>query len=107
MWGEWTIKGLAAWRELTIGWFASLKTERVVVTFEEIQIRAAGESASATALVRFAAISGDGEELRYLQNRLTWIIQKSENSWKIVHQHTSVPINFETMKGILKKAARN
>jgi hypothetical protein len=41
--------------------FGSLGTDRVVVTFEDIQTEARGEMALATAYVRFAAISEAGE----------------------------------------------
>jgi uncharacterized protein (TIGR02246 family) len=103
MWAEWSRSGLRAWREMATDWFNSLGTERVVVSFDEIRIRTGGELATATAFVRFAAITQEGLELRFLQNRLTWVVQKKNNAWKIIHQHTSVPIDFETMKGMLKK----
>jgi uncharacterized protein (TIGR02246 family) len=103
MWVLWSYDGLADWKEMAKGWFGSLGTERVVVTFDDIQIEAAGEMALATAYVRFAAISERGEELRYLQNRLTWVARYKEGRWIIIHQHTSSPIDFETMKVILKR----
>jgi ketosteroid isomerase-like protein len=103
MWMDWSSDGLAVWREIAKEWFGSLGSERVVVAFEGIRIQAGGELAAATAFVRFAAISEQGEELRYLENRLTWIVQKKEKGWKITHQHTSGPIDFETMKVILKR----
>ena len=103
MWVLWSYDGLADWKEMAKEWFGSLGTERVVVTFDEIQIQSTGEMALATAYVRFAAISETGEELRYLQNRLTWVARKKEGRWIIIHQHTSSPIDFETMKVILKR----
>lgn len=103
MWEPWTYDGLVVWREMAKEWFGSLGAERVVVTFDDIQIESAGEMATATAFVRFAAISEKGEELRFLQNRLTWVARKKEGSWKITHQHTSSPVNGETMKVILKR----
>jgi len=103
MWVEWSSEGLAVWREMAKDWFGSLGSERVVVTFDDIQIQADGELGAATAFVKFAAITEKGEELRYLQNRLTWIAQKKDRGWKIIHQHTSSPIDFETMKVILKR----
>ena len=102
MW-EWTYEGLAAWRKMAGGWFGSLGTERVVVTFDDIQIQAAGEMGFASAFVRFAAISETGEELRYLQNRLTWVAQKKAGVWKIIHEHTSGPVDGATMNVRLKR----
>jgi ketosteroid isomerase-like protein len=103
MWMDWSSDGLAAWREIAKEWFGSLGSERVLVAFEGIRIQAGVELAAATAFVRFAAISEQGEELRYLENRLTWVVQKKEKGWKIIHQHTSGPVDFETMKVILKR----
>jgi len=103
MWAPWTIDGLAAWREMAKDWFGSLGTERVVVTFDDIQMEAAAELATATAFVRFAAISETGEELRYLQNRLTWVARKKGKDWIIFHQHTSGPVDPDTMKVVLKR----
>ena len=103
MWVLWTYDGLAAWRDMAKEWFGSLGADRVVVTFDDIQIEAAGDLATATAFVRFAAISEKGEELRYLENRLTWVARKKGGTWVIIHQHTSSPIDFETMKVILKR----
>ena len=103
MWQQWSLSGLAAWREMAKGWFASLGTDRDVVTFDDIQVEAADEMATATAFVRFAAVSEKGEELRYLENRLTWVARKKDGAWKIIHQHTSGPIDFPTMKVILNR----
>lgn len=103
MWADWSSKGLAGWREMAKGWFGSLGPERVMVSFDEVQILSNGEFGSATAFARFAAVSESGQELRYLENRLTWVVQKKKGVWKIVHQHTSVPIAFEGLKGILQK----
>ncbi len=102
MW-EWTYDGLTPWRKMASDWFSSLGTEQVVVTFDDIRIRVAGEMAVATAYARFAAVSEKGEELRHLQNRLTWVAEKKEGAWKIVHEHTSGPVDGETMKVRLQR----
>jgi ketosteroid isomerase-like protein len=103
MWVLWSYDGLVDWREMAKEWFGSLGTDRVVVSFDEIQIEATAEMATATAFVKFAALSEKGEETRYLQNRLTWVARKKEGNWIIFHQHTSGPIDFETMKVLLKR----
>jgi ketosteroid isomerase-like protein len=102
MW-EWTYEGLVPWRKMVKEWFGSLGTERVVVTFDEVQVEAAGEMAVASAYARFAAISEQDEELRYLQNRLTWVAQRKAGVLKIIHEHTSGPVDGETMKVIMKR----
>lgn len=103
MWQQWTYEGLAAWREMADGWFTSLGADRDVVTFDDIQIQIDGELAVATAFVRFTAVSAEGKALRYLEDRLTWVAKRKEGTWKIIHQHTSAPIDFKTMKVILTR----
>jgi len=103
MW-EWVYNGAAPWREMVKNWFGSLGTERVVVTFDEVQIQAADEMAVVSAFFRFAAISERDEELRYLQNRLTWVVRKKGGAWKIIHEHTSGPVDGGTMKVLLQRS---
>jgi uncharacterized protein (TIGR02246 family) len=103
MWQQWTFDGLPAWREMAKGWFSSLGPDRDVVTFDDIQIQSDGELAVATAFVRFTAVSAEGAELRYLEDRLTWVVRRKEGSWKIIHQHSSAPIDPQTMKVILTR----
>ena len=102
-WQEWTYEGIAAWKDMVKGWFESLGTVRDAVTFEDIQIHDKGDMALLTAIAKFTAVSEKGEPLRYLQNRLTWVANKRNGDWKIIHQHISSPIDFETMKVILTR----
>jgi ketosteroid isomerase-like protein len=101
-WQQWSYKGLSAWRKMVENWFASLGTDRDRVSFRDSNIHTVGDLAYLTAIARFTAISKDGEELRFLDNRFTLIICNKDNAWKIVHQHTSGPIDFTTMKVLLK-----
>jgi uncharacterized protein (TIGR02246 family) len=103
MWQHWAYDGLPAWREVAENWFTSLGSDNDVVTFDEIQVHESGDLAIITALMKFTAVSEKGEELRYLQNRMTWIARKKDEDWKIIHQHTSSPVDVETMKVILKR----
>jgi uncharacterized protein (TIGR02246 family) len=101
---EWMYDGIGPWREMVKDWFSSLdNNEQVIVTFDDIRVQDAGEMAVATAFARFAAVSDKGEELRYLQNRLTWVVQKKEGGWKIIHEHTSAPVDGATMKVRLQR----
>ena len=104
MWEQWTYEGLAAWMGMVKGWFSSLGTNRDVITYDDIQIQTSGEMAVATAFVRFTAVSEAGEELRYLDERLTWVVVKKTGVWKIVHQHTSGPVDFNSMKVMLRRS---
>lgn len=111
MWGSWSYDGHAAWREMVTGWFASLGADRDRVTFEEVKFFFSGDLATVTAFARFAAVSSRGEELRFLYNRITLVVRRDgseagsnagPNDWKIIHQHTSAPIDG-TLNAILKR----
>jgi ketosteroid isomerase-like protein len=103
MWEAWAYDGLPAWRKMVEGWFAGLGSDRDRVTFRDTNVETAGEMGFVTAIARFAAVTEAGEELRFLDNRMTWVIRKFGAAWKIVHQHTSGPIDFSTMKVVLQQ----
>jgi len=102
-WGVWLYEGAPTWQIAVEGWFASLGSERVKVRFAEVQI--AGDQALATvsAIVTYAAESVDGEPLRSMQNRITWVLRESGHVFRIVHEHTSAPIGFADSKAILAR----
>lgn len=103
MWGRWSFDTPDDWRDMAKGWFSSLNGERVVVTFSDIRVEANDAIGTATAFVEFAAVLEQGTPIRSLQNRLTWIALKKGDSWKIIHQHTSSPIDHPSLKAILRR----
>ena len=102
-WGVWSYEGAAAWRGMAEEWFGSLGGERVRVEAEETRIVPGEQLASLTAFLKYTALADDGRELRSMQNRLTWVLRLEGENWKIVHEHTSVPVGFEDMKAILAR----
>ncbi|HEY6645123.1 YybH family protein [Povalibacter sp.] len=102
-WGVWSYEGTASRRQAIEGWFASLGEERVRVSFDEVNVVVAQELAVLSATGRYAAHSTDGLEIRSMQNRLTWALQRKDDRWLIVHEHTSTPIGFSDLKGILRR----
>ena len=102
-WGIWSYENLAERRKVIEEWFSSLGDERVRVTFDRLRTVAVPELAMLSARVVYAAISAKGEELRAMQNRLTWVLKPDRGAWKIIHEHTSVPIGFSDLKGILER----
>ena len=79
-------------------WFSSLGSERVVVEIGDVRTTVAGGVALVHAFVTYRGVSAEGEELRAMENRLTWGLQHRDQAWKIVHEHTSAPVDFETSK---------
>jgi ketosteroid isomerase-like protein len=102
-WGIWTYEGAAAWRIAVEGWFASLGTETVRVTFDDVKIVGEPSFACMSAVVRFAAFSADGQELRSMQSRITWVLKSRGHVLRVVHEHTSTPIGFEDTKAIFHR----
>jgi ketosteroid isomerase-like protein len=80
-----------------------LGTERVLVEDDSVIIHIADTLATLDGFIIFTAQSAEGAELRSLTSRLTWILEFSEHPWKIVHQHTSAPIEFQTTKAIFNR----
>ena len=106
-WGIWSYEGAAAWRVAVEGWFSSLRDESVRVTFEDVKIVDGQDFALMSAIVTYAAISDQGQELRAMQNRMTWVLKSSRHVLRIVHEHTSAPIGFEDAKAILRRESRS
>ena len=103
-WGIWSYEGAASWRMAVEAWFKSLGTERVKVSFEDIQSSREGGFAIVSAVVTYAGLSAQGEQLRAMQNRLTWALRTSGHVLRIIHEHTSAPVGFEDSKAILHRA---
>ncbi|HEU5476533.1 MAG TPA: nuclear transport factor 2 family protein [Gaiellaceae bacterium] len=78
-------------------WFGSLGDDEVVeVEFDEVRTQAGDEVAAVSAFITFRALSPQGDELRSMNNRLTWVLRKDgDGAWKIVHEHTSAPAGDE------------
>jgi len=104
-WGVWSYEGADAWRRAVEGWFKSLGTEKVKVTFDAVNTSEGRESAVVSAVVSYAGVSAQGEALRSMQNRLTWALRVSGHVLRIAHEHTSAPIGFEDQKAILQRAS--
>ncbi len=103
VWGVWSYEGSAAWQIAIEGWLTSLGSERVKVTFDEVQTSAGRESAVVSSIVTYAGVSARGEPLRAMQNRLTWALRTTGHVLKIVHEHTSAPIGFNDSRAILQR----
>ncbi|MCW3477956.1 nuclear transport factor 2 family protein [Neisseriaceae bacterium JH1-16] len=101
MWGSWSLRGTAAWRAMTADWFGSLGDERVLVVAYEVESTVAGEMAIGHAILSYAAVDAEGRTLRSLNNRITMALRRSDGAWKIIHEHTSAPVDHQSLKAIL------
>jgi ketosteroid isomerase-like protein len=101
-WSNWSYESSSARRPTIQSWFGSLGEERVRVRFDDVKTVAMGETWCVTAFATYAAESPKGEILRSMQNRLTWALRIQGDTAKIIHEHTSVPID-QDLKGMLKR----
>lgn len=105
-WGVWSYEGADAWQVAIEGWFKSLGTEKVKVTFSDVQTLTVGAVTTLSAIVSYAGVSEQGAPLREMQNRITWVLRVVGHVLRIVHEHTSAPIGFEDSKAILSRDSR-
>ncbi|WP_226682919.1 YybH family protein [Sutcliffiella horikoshii] len=102
-WGKWESKGISLWRENVVNWFESMRKEGEIlrVDINDVTIEEDMNLAFVHCAVTFAAYSGRSEEkLRQITNRFTFGLKKISESWVITHEHSSLPINMETGKGM-------
>jgi ketosteroid isomerase-like protein len=95
MWTNGYQTGLTAWSMVIKDWLGSLGEEKVKVIFEMIEIHESGDIGFGSALITYQAISANNTILRSMKNRLTVGFHKEKDVWKVIHQHTSAPINSE------------
>ena len=97
-WDQWISRGRAAWSAMVENWFDSLGEERVRVSITPVFSHVEGDLGTVCAIVRYAGLSAAGEELRALENRHTWTLKRRKTGWVILHEHSSSPADFKTMK---------
>ena len=102
-WGVWLYEDAPSWRRAVEGWFTSLGSERVRVSFSEVQTTAEQTVGTVSAVVTYAAESEQRMPLRSMQNRITWVLRETGHVLRIVHEHTSAPIGIEDFKAILTR----
>jgi uncharacterized protein (TIGR02246 family) len=104
LWGAWSLRGIEVWRNAVTEWFSSLGDEQVVITADQIESMVDGDLAVGHAILTYAAFAADGKALRSLDNRITMALRRSDGVWKIVHEHTSAPVDHASLKAMLKRA---
>jgi ketosteroid isomerase-like protein len=104
MWGTWSLRGVESWRKMARQWFSSLGSERVIVSATDAQSTCVGDLAIGHAILIYTAVSAEGKQLRSLSNRMTLALKRTGESWKVLHEHTSAPIDHQSLKAILHQA---
>jgi ketosteroid isomerase-like protein len=95
MWIQGYQKGLSEWSTVIKHWLGSLGEEKVNVIFEMIEVCQGDNVGFGSALITYQAISKGNAIIRSMRNRITVGFVKQKDVWKVVHQHTSSPINSD------------
>ncbi|WHY72828.1 YybH family protein [Fictibacillus enclensis] len=102
-WGKWESRGIAPWKESVTEWFNGLAADGVYlnVDFNDLVVEENSNLAFIHCTVTFAAHQEEsGEKLRQITNRFTFGLRKEKDSWLITHEHSSLPIDMNTGKGM-------
>jgi uncharacterized protein (TIGR02246 family) len=96
LWERWSYDGKDELRAMVEEWFGSLGEDTVAVEFDDVRTIVGDDVAAVSAFLTLRGLSAEGEELRSMNNRLTWILRKDAGGeWRIVHEHTSAPAGDE------------
>lgn len=102
-WERWESKGISLWRESVVGWFNELNKDGYLlnVDFNDVTIVENDNVAFVHCAVTYAAYKDNVEEkIRQITNRFTFGLKKVNESWLITHEHSSLPIDIQSGKGI-------
>lgn len=95
-WNRWEYTGREDWAGMIAGWFEGIRDVRVRVTATDVKTWHDAQVAGGSATLAFAALDADGQPLRATENRLTVLLRNEGGTWRVVHQHTSVPVDFQS-----------
>jgi uncharacterized protein (TIGR02246 family) len=96
LWSVWSYDNKDELRGMVTEWFGSLGDDLVTVEWDELRTQDGEDVAGLSAFLTFRGLSANGEELRSMNNRLSWVLRKGgDGEWKIAHEHTSAPAGDE------------
>lgn len=94
----WQFRGTEEWAKQVDRWFSEVGSNADVQA-SDIEVRATDDMAVLTMNMMYAHVEENGERFS-MTNRLTWVAETSGGDWKIVHEHTSVPLNEKDMSPV-------
>ena len=95
-WDQWAYRGKREWSAAVGAWLSSDVSSELHAGFDEVMISGHGSVAAASGRVCYRAVGRHGSELRSIENRITWLLRRTADGWRIHHEHTSVPVDFQT-----------
>ncbi|MCC2593866.1 nuclear transport factor 2 family protein [Tessaracoccus sp. OS52] len=82
------------WRAQVEGWFGALEGE-ADCDFDDVQIIEADDLAVVTAHIEHEGVLAGTDEEVEVETRATFVLQKLEDQWRVVHEHTSIPVEID------------
>ena len=83
-------------------WFNGLKNDSstLKVTFNDTSIFENSDIAFIHTSIRFSEFNTLNTEFRHVTNRFTFGLKRINDEWRIVHEHSSLPIDSEQRMGL-------
>lgn len=100
-WDNWTYTG-KEWHQQLHHYIDSMGEEHDQVRMTDLIIHAEDSVAFVSALFTYARHDAAGKFLAAMLNRISLGLIRQEGGWKIAHEHTSIPVGFESGKGIFR-----
>jgi ketosteroid isomerase-like protein len=104
-WDTWRLQGRTAVYGMATAWFGSVGDRRVEVTFAGVHAHAGRDVAAVSALATYTAVTADGSIAMSRPNRMSIVLQRSSDGWRVVHEHTSVPVGFASGQAVAAEEA--
>lgn len=100
--GQWEYTEIEEWKAAVTEWFGGMEQEGTTMRaeVESQEGKEYEDSAHVHCIISFSAIDKSGRQLRKIRNRFTFVLEKAEGSWQIVHEHSSVPVRMEDGQAI-------
>ncbi len=100
-WNRWESSGIDEWKTSVTEWFNGLAEGMWLKVELYNDSRKENEDlAYVQGTISFTAVDIEGKELRKMINRFSFMLEKSAGSWRITHEHSSLPINTENDQAI-------
>ena len=99
MMGPFEIHGPEGFATRVSRWFDEIDKKDPKAEATDIESKVVDDLAYMTMLMRYSD-AGEDDERRSMTNRLTWVLVPDGDDWKIIHEHTSVPLSEEDMTPI-------
>ena len=97
-WDQFEQTGSAGWREIVTDWFGSHPDDVFETRFDDVHTSVGDTVAFIRAVMTFSVVE-HGKPAHRQVNRYTACLERKNGAWKIVHEHSSMPISYESGAG--------